>query len=201
MPKPDAHALAALQLAAVRRWHELDDPTLPHDEAGLAGAVLDQHRYNHWLWHEEDEARRTDVSDTEIARVKRAIDGYNQQRNDHVERLDEILLSQMSAEGVEPRPDARQHTETPGSAFDRLSIAALKLYHMEEEARRADASPEHRARAEEKVARLRRQRGDLTASLDRLLADLWAGRARLEIYRQFKMYNDPALNPALYAKR
>jgi hypothetical protein len=200
MPKPDAHALAALQLDLVRRWHGLDDPSLPHDEPGFAGAVLDQQRYNYWLWHEEDEARRTDVSDAEIARVKRAIDRYNQQRNDHIERLDEVLLSQLAAEGVEAAADARLHTETPGSAFDRLSIGALKLFHMEEEAERADAASEHRRKAAEKADRLRRQRHDLAESLDRLLADLWAGRARLEIYRQFKMYNDPALNPALYRR-
>jgi hypothetical protein len=201
MPKPDAHALAALQLAAVRRWHRLADPVLPHEESGFAGAVLDQQRFNYWLWHEEDEARRTDVSDAEIARVKRAIDRYNQQRNDHLERLDEILLAELAADGVEEVPAARRHTETPGSAFDRLSIAALKLYHMEEEAARADASAEHRQRAEEKAERLRRQRGDLASSLGQLLADLWSGRARLEVYRQFKMYNDPALNPALYRPR
>jgi hypothetical protein len=200
MPKPDAHTLAELQLEMVQRWHELGDPSLPHQEVGLAGAVLDQQRYNYWLWHEEDEARRTDVSDAEIARVKRAIDRYNQQRNDHVERLDEILLSQLHAEGIEPERGARLHTETPGSAFDRLSIGALKRYHMEEEASRGDASDEHRRKAAEKVERLRRQRRDLAESLDRLLADLWSGRARLEIYRQFKMYNDPALNPALYGR-
>lgn len=200
MPKPDAHALAALQLDLVRRWHRLADPSLPHQEDGFAGAVLDQQRYNYWLWHEEDEARRTDVSDAEIARVKRAIDRYNQQRNDHIERLDEILLSQLAAEGVEAAADARLHTETPGSAFDRLSIGALKVFHMEEEASRADAAPEHRQKAAEKAERLRRQRRDLAEALDRLLADLWSGRARLEIYRQFKMYNDPALNPALYRR-
>lgn len=191
MPKPDAPALAELQLDLVHRWHELGDPSLPHRETGFAGAVLDQQRFNYWLWHEEDEARRTDVSDSEIARVKRAIDRYNQQRNDHIERLDEILLSQLAAEGVEPEPGARLPTETPGSAFDRLSIGALKEFHMNEEATRAGASEEHRRSAAEKVERLRRQRLDLAASLDRLLADLWSGEARLEIYRQFKMYNDP----------
>ncbi|HUO86506.1 MAG TPA: DUF4254 domain-containing protein [Thermoanaerobaculia bacterium] len=201
MPKPDATALADLQLAAVRRWHEMDDPSLPHGEAGLAGVVLDQHRFNYWLWHEEDEARRTDVSDAEIVRVKRSIDRLNQQRNDRVERLDELLLVELDADGVVADAAARQHTETPGSAFDRLSTAALKLFHMEEEEARAEAPAEHRRRAAEKVARLRTQRNDLAASLDLLLVDLWAGRARLTVYRQFKMYNAPALNPALYRRR
>ncbi len=204
MPKPDAKKIAELQMAYVERWHVRPDSgrpdaNLPNEEEGFAGIVLDQSRFNYLLWHEEDEARRTDVDDAVIARVKRAIDRYNQQRNDAIERIDEALLEMLSAEGAAPAAsNALLNTETPGSAFDRLSIAALKIYHVREQVMRSDADEAHRQRARERLARLEEQRADLIAALDQLLADIFAGRKRLKVYRQFKMYNDPKWNPALY---
>jgi hypothetical protein len=161
-------------------------------------AVADNHRCNAQLWAEEDEARRRDVPDGEIAARKRAIDGLNQRRNDAVERLDESLAAILAPA---MRDEARLHSETPGMMADRLSILALKCRAMAREASRDDAEAAHRQACAAKLERLREQRADLAACLDALLADCEAGRARFKVYRQFKMYNDPALNPALYRSR
>jgi hypothetical protein len=158
------------------------------------------HRYNNLLWDEEDLARRKDVPDGAIAANKRAIDGYNQQRNDAIERIDEQLLTALAA--VKNAPGARLNSETAGSMIDRLSILALKIFHMRAQTERTDATPEHVAACRQKLERLIEQRGDLQGGLGALFADCLAGRATFKVYRQFKMYNDPALNPYLYgAKR
>ena len=154
------------------------------------------HRYNNLLWDEEDLARRKDVSDSAIAANKRAIDGYNQQRNDAIERIDEQLLSALVA--VKQAPGARLNSETAGSMIDRLSILALKIFHMRAEAMRADATDAHRAMCRDKLDRLLLQRADLARCLDMLFARAAEGRAFWRVYRQFKMYNDAALNPYLY---
>jgi hypothetical protein len=158
------------------------------------------HRCNTLLWDEEDLARRRDVADAEIAANKRAIDGYNQRRNDAVENLDEALLSRLT--GVALRADAWHNSETAAAMVDRLSILALKSFHMDAQTRRADASAQHVAACRDKLARLTAQRDDLARCYDTLLARASEGRAFWRVYRQFKMYNDPALNPYLYgAKR
>jgi len=158
------------------------------------------HRCNCALWKEEDQARRRDVPDSAIAANKRAIDAHNQKRNDAIEKTDEFLLAQLEA--VERRADARLHSETAGAMIDRLSILALKIFHMRLQTERSDASPEHIQTSEARLARLTEQRADLAACLDALISDCRAGRAWFKVYRQFKMYNDPAYNPYLYgAKR
>ena len=154
------------------------------------------HRCNTLLWDEEDLARRRDVPDAAIAANKRAIDGYNQRRNDATEKLDEALLARLSA--VELCADAWHNSETAGAMIDRLSILALKSFHMDLQTRRADASAEHVAACRDKLARLAVQRDDLARCYDTLLARAADGRAFWRIYRQFKMYNDPSLNPYLY---
>jgi len=184
-----------LHADAVARWHgePLDNPY-----TGLLGVVCQQHQFNFQLWHEEDTARRTDVTDAQIAQVKRNIDGFNQRRNDWIERIDETLLEMLDARGVAAPADAPLNTETPGSAIDRLSIMSLRVFHMEEELARPDATEEHLAKVEPKRQRCVIQRADLSDSLVDLLADVFAGRKRLRVYRQMKMYNDPSLNPELY---
>jgi hypothetical protein len=169
------------------------------DDGGDSDAwrvIAANHRNNHLLWDEEDQARRTDVVDAAIAANTRAIDRYNQQRNDAIERIDEALLARIA--GVTPAADAWHNAETAGSMIDRLSILALKIHHMRVQTLRADATREHVATCTAKLARLEAQRGDLARCLDTLLARAAEGRAFWRIYRQFKMYNDPTLNPYLY---
>ena len=190
-----------LDSAAIRAFHESDLARASRDDAAAAGtepwpSIAANHRCNRLLWDEEDQARRTDVADAAIATNKRAIDGYNQRRNDAIERIDEALLARLA--GVTPGPDAWHNSETAGSMIDRLSILALKIHHMRAQAERTDAAPQHVAACRDKLARLSMQREDLARCLDTLFARAAEGRAFWRVYRQFKMYNDPALNPYLY---
>jgi len=190
-----AAALDALLAELVARWHEVEPA---HAEEGLRGRVCDLHRFNFLLWHEEDIARSPAVSDARIAAVKRAIDGYNQARNDAIEKLDDWLIGELAARGIVAAAGAPAATETPGAALDRLSILELRRYHMREQAERADATPEHRAKAADKLVVLDLQRDHLIESLDRLVAEIFSGQRPLRVFRQMKMYNDPTLNPYLY---
>jgi Protein of unknown function (DUF4254) len=164
--------------------------------SALWDAIAENHRHNHLLWDEEDLARRTNVPDSEIAANKRNIDRYNQQRNDAIERIDEQLLHFLSA--VQPAPDARLNSETPGAMIDRLSILSYRIRQMRLQAERNDVARAHIDGCLAKLVRLNEQRTDLASCLDRLLADCASGTGRFKVYRQFKMYNDPALNPAIY---
>ena len=191
-----------LDATLLRAFH--DGHLAPAHAAGDAMPIEDDvwrciaanHRNNRLLWDEEDQARRTDVPDAAIAANKRAIDRYNQQRNDAIEEIDEALLARLA--GVTPAADAWHNSETAGAIIDRLSILSLKIHHMRLQTLRDDAGPEHVATCKEKLARLSLQREDLARCLDTLLARAAEGRAFWRVYRQFKMYNDPALNPYLY---
>lgn len=184
-----------LQEQTVERWHQqpVDNP---YDR--FQKTVCQQHSFNYLLWHEEDIARSRDVSDEEIARVKRSIDGYNQQRNDWIEKIDDEIAAMVQSEQVVVANDAPMNTETPGCAIDRLSILALRLYHMREQLEREDVSIEHLDSVRHKIAICLLQQADLKNSLGELLDDIFSGRKRHRTYRQFKMYNDPSLNPYLY---
>jgi hypothetical protein len=162
---------------------------------GLMALAMTQHRANFELWHEEDKARVPEVPDAEIVRVKRAIDRLNQRRNDLVETMDGWLM-----ERLQQNTEAPLHSETPGLMIDRLSILALKIYHTHEEASRASANEEHRAKNLARLALLLEQRGDLAGCLDSLWAQVLEGSRRFKLYRQLKMYNDPELNPAVYGR-
>jgi hypothetical protein len=200
LPAPHelVHQITALQAATVSRWHA-GAPDNPYQ--GLLATVCQQHQYNFLLWHEEDIARSPDVSDRRIAAVKRSIDRYNQQRNDWIEKIDEGLIDLLVTEGVQPHGDARLNTETPGSAIDRLSIMALRIYHLDEQLTREGATMQHREKVQERLHRCHVQHADLSQALAELIDDIWAGRKLLKVYRQMKMYNDPALNPYLYRSR
>ena len=161
--------------------------------SGLPPPVAVNHRSNTLLWLAEDQARRPDRPAEFIARQKRCIDRYNQQRNDAIEAIDALLLSDFAL----PPASARLHSETAGAMIDRLSILALKIFHMAQQARRTDADAEHLSVCRAKLHILREQRADLAACLALLLEDIENGRAYFKQYRQFKMYNDPALNPWL----
>lgn len=164
------------------------DPHSPFDQL-----VLDQHQANFDLWHCEDQARDPDASDAAIVAVKRSIDRLNQRRNDLVEQIDLALLNAATL-----NPSAPLHSETPGLIIDRLSILSLKLFHTEEQLHRS--TPEHRALNQQRLLLLNEQRTDLSACLTHLWADVLSGQRRFKLYRQLKMYNDPALNPVLYSK-
>jgi len=194
-----------------RVWHELpDDPALrsaPADEGdeyarpedAWPGAIARQHRANFELWHIEDEARAPGASDAQIAAVKRRIDSTNQRRNDLAEQLDQALLAWLGERKL-PDQSAALHSESPGLIIDRLSILALKIYRTKEEAERKGAPQGHAARNSERLRILEQQRHDLAACLDELWRGTLAGTRRFKLYRQLKMYNDPALNPAVYGK-
>jgi len=180
-------------------WHQENDPEAGNEGDLILALVARQHRANFELWHIEDEARRPGAADAQLAGIKRRIDSTNQRRNDAVEELDRSLLQGLAARGL-PNPDAVLHSETPGLMIDRLSILALKIYHTREETCREDAPEGHVERNCERLAILEEQRADLAACFNALWSDILAGRRRFKLYRQLKMYNDPALNPAIYGK-
>jgi len=170
-------------------------------DTGVWAAIETNHSQNRMLWEQEDLARRRNVPDGEIAANKRAIDTANQKRNDAIEQIDEKLLEALK--NIKPGEGARLSSETPGAMIDRLSILALKVHHMRLQTERTDVDARHIALCLEKLEKLVEQRSDLAGCLARLLAEAERGESYFKVYRQFKMYNDPRLNPALYgdAKR
>jgi hypothetical protein len=194
----DVRQITALHANTVRLWHSQPIENTYRD---FLYVVCEEHKYNFLLWHEEDIARSRQASDAQIAQVKRNIDQLNQKRNDWIERIDDYLMQSLEVFGVRTRAGAPLNTETPGSAFDRLSIMSLRIYHMQEQLERTDADEAHRQSVRQKLSRCRDQHGDLSHSLQELLADIFAGRKQLKLYRQMKMYNDPKLNPYLYEQR
>lgn len=192
-----ASDVTKLHQATVAQWHA--EP-ISNNYEGILQLICTQHSFNFSLWHEEDVARSRDVSDARIAEVKRNIDGFNQQRNDHIEKIDDWITGWSLAEGQAPSDDAPMNSETPGSIIDRLSIISLRIYHFIEQTERDDVDEQHVQNVSAKLQICYEQRSDLAGCLDRLFADILAGRVRHKTYRQFKMYNDPTLNPYLYAQ-
>jgi hypothetical protein len=190
-----ARDAASLQDRATSEWHREVEPDPPADP--FLSTVLAQHRANFDLWHTEDRARAPQAKDADIVEVKRAIDRYNQLRNDLAERCDTLLYAFLSARNL-PNPDAELNSESPGLIIDRLSILALKIFHTREEIERPNAPAGHADRNRQRLALLEEQRNDLVLCLDRLWKQTLAGTRRFKIYRQLKMYNDPTLNPAIY---
>jgi hypothetical protein len=149
-------------------------------------------------WHFEDLIRDPQINPTEALALKRRIDKSNQDRTDLVEEIDSYFRKIYST--VTPLPDARLNTESPAWAVDRLSILALKIYHMKEQVERKDADAAHIERCQLKLSVLLEQQVDLSTAIDQLLDDYQAGRKVMKVYRQMKMYNDPSTNPVLYKK-
>ena len=188
---------------AIDDYHLTDDVDAPMPCLYESGTIeADLYRKN-WIdtvqWHLEDIIRDPDINPVEALALKRRIDRSNQERTDLVETIDSYFYTRYH--DILPLPGATINTESPAWAVDRLSILALKIYHMQEQAGRADATPQHRQACNRKLDVLLQQRADLSTAITQLLDDIAAGRKYMKVYRQMKMYNDPATNPVLYGKK
>ena len=188
---------------AIRDYHLTDNVDTPMNNPYNRGTIDYNLYMKCWIdtvqWHFEDIIRDPHIDPTEALQLKRRIDRSNQDRTDLVEEIDTYFRKQYSE--VKPLPDARLNTESPAWAVDRLSILALKIYHMKEQVEREDAETAHRDKCAEKLSVLLEQQKDLGLAIDQLLEDIEAGRKYMKVYRQMKMYNDPLTNPVLYKKQ
>ena len=188
---------------AIRDYHIKDDIETPIKNPYGYDTIENRLYLKCWIdtvqWHFEDIIRDPHINPIEALQLKRRIDRSNQDRTDLVEQIDSYFRQQYS--NVKVLPDARINTESPAWAVDRLSILALKIYHMREQAERQDAPAEHRERCKAKLDVLLEQQVDLSTAIDQLLDDISAGRKYMKVYRQMKMYNDPSTNPVLYGKK
>lgn len=171
----------------------------PYPEGSLEAILYAKNWVDAVQWHLEDIIRDPAIDPVEALALKRRIDRSNQVRTDMVEDIDTWFRSLYG--NVKPMPDATINTESPAWALDRLSILALKIWHMREQAARTDADAAHLEKCSGKLAVLLEQREDLTTAISQLLDDISAGRKFMKVYRQMKMYNDPATNPVLYGKK
>lgn len=181
-------------------YHVTDDVDAkvenPYKEGSIEFLLFSKNWIDAVQWHLEDIIRDPEIEPVEALKIKRRIDKSNQDRTDLVEFIDGYFMNQFK--DVKPLPNAGLNTETPAWGVDRLSILALKIYHMEQETKRSDASKEHVDSCQAKLDVLLTQRVDLGGAIDELLEDIKAGRKYMKLYKQMKMYNDPALNPVLY---
>lgn len=187
-------------VADYHKHDNVDTPCVNPYEEGTFEAILYAKNYVDAVqWHLEDIIRDPQIDPVEALELKRRIDRSNQVRTDMVEDIDTWFRNQYK--DVEVRPDATINTESPAWALDRLSILALKIWHMREQAEREDADEAHKEKCRAKLDILLEQREDLSQAIDSLIEDIEAGRKYMKVYRQMKMYNDPATNPVLYAKK
>lgn len=187
----------------VNEYHKYDDVDAKVENPFAPGTIEHTLFAKNWIdavqWHLEDIIRDPQIDPVEALALKRRIDKSNQDRTDMVEELDTYFREKYS--DVKVAADATINTESPAWALDRLSILALKIYHMQAEVDRTDATAEHLAKCRGKLAVLLEQRADLTTAINQLLDDIAAGRKYMKVYRQMKMYNDPATNPVLYGNK
>ncbi|MDD6894430.1 MAG: DUF4254 domain-containing protein [Prevotellaceae bacterium] len=185
---------------AIRDYHLTDNVDVPMNNPYERGTIDYSLYMKCWIdtvqWHFEDIIRDPHINPDEALSLKRRIDRSNQDRTDLVEEIDSYFRQQYSE--VTPHADARLNTESPAWAIDRLSILALKIYHMAEQVERNDATEEHRNKCKAKLNILLEQQTDLGTAIDQLLEDIAEGRKYMKVYRQMKMYNDPSTNPILY---
>lgn len=188
---------------AIDDYHRWDDVDHPIENPYAAGSIDHLLYHKNWIdtvqWHLEDIIRNPAIDPVEALKIKRRIDKSNQDRTDMVEYVDSYLLDKYKE--VKPQSGAQLNTETPAWAIDRLSILALKIFHMACETKRADVNDAHRAACQKKLDVLLSQRVDLSRSIDELICDIESGRKYMKTYKQMKMYNDPALNPVLYGQK
>ncbi len=188
---------------AIRDYHIKDDIDTPISNPYDRDSIENRLYLKCWIdtvqWHLEDIIRDPHLDPVEGMQLKHRIDRSNQDRTDLVEQIDSYFRQQFS--DVTPHSDATINTESPAWAVDRLSILALKIYHMREQADRTDATDEHRNRCQHKLNILLEQQQDLSTAIDQLLDDIRAGRKYMKVYRQMKMYNDVDTNPVLYKQK
>ncbi len=188
---------------AIQDYHLIDQVDAQLINPYLANSVESLLYQKCWVdtvqWHLEDLVRDPSIDPVEGLKLKRRIDHSNQLRTDLVEQIDDFLLTQFGA--VQFAIDARVNTESPAWAIDRLSILALKIYHMESEVNRKEATPAHQQRCAAKLSVLVEQQHDLSLSIDQLIESIKSGLVRMKVYRQMKMYNDATLNPVLYQQK
>jgi len=184
-------------------YHTMDDvyATLvnPYSEDKIEGSLFKKNWIDAVQWHLEDIIRDPKIDPIQALEIKRWIDRSNQERTDLVELIDSYFLTKYQM--VKPLANATINTESPAWAIDRLSILALKIYHMQQEVIRKDATPDHLAKCQAKLDTLLDQKKDLSLAIDQLIDDIENGRKYMKVYKQMKMYNDPSLNPVLYAKQ
>ena len=188
---------------AIALYHVTDDVDATMHNPYADGTIEHDLFVKNWIdtvqWHLEDLIRDPEIDPVEALALKRRIDKSNQDRTDLVEKIDSYFRTKYA--GVKPLPDAKINTESPAWAIDRLSILALRIYHMREQVERTDATPHHVATCKAKLDVLLEQRKDLSLSIEQLLDDIAAGRKYMKVYRQMKMYNDPSTNPVFYGKK
>jgi len=170
-----------------------------YENNSLEQILYDKNWIDTVQWHLEDIIRDENIDPVKALEIKRRIDASNQKRTDLVEFIDSWFLNKYK--NTTPNADAKINTETPAWAVDRLSILALKVYHMDLEANRASASNEHREKCQIKLNTLLEQKKDLSSAIDQLLNDIENGLVKIKTYKQMKMYNDETLNPILYKKK
>ena len=188
---------------AINDYHVYDNIDQPINNPFEEGTIENRLYLKNWIdtvqWHFEDIIRDPKIDPDAALVLKRRIDKSNQDRTDLVEMIDSYFLDKYK--DVEVLPDATINTESPAWAVDRLSILALKIYHMKEQVNRKDADAEHIAKCQQKLDVLLEQQKDLSTAIDQLLADIEAGRKYMKVYKQMKMYNDPSTNPILYGQK
>lgn len=185
---------------SINDYHLKDDVDTPINNSFQKNTLEWLLYAKNWIdtvqWHLEDIIRDENIEPLEALKIKRRIDSSNQQRTDLVEFIDSWFLEKY--ENITPEPDAKINSETPAWAVDRLSILALKVYHMSLEANRSSATEEHRFNCTSKLNVLLEQKKDLSEAIDQLLFDIENGKIKMKVYKQMKMYNDETLNPVLY---
>jgi hypothetical protein len=188
---------------SIVNYHIKDDVNQPFNNPYPKDSINHLLYRKNWIdtvqWHYEDIIRDPEIDPAKALELKRKIDASNQDRTDLVEYIDSYFLNKYQT--VQTLPNARINTETPAWAIDRLSILALKIYHMQEETARPDASPEHIKKCADKLKVLLEQKEDLSSAIDQLLTDIEQGAIFMKSYKQMKMYNDEELNPVLRGQK
>lgn len=193
--------IASIFKEATRNYHVTDDVDALLKNPYASNTIESDLYLKNWIdavqWHLEDIIRNPGIDPIEALALKRRIDKSNQDRTDLVERIDSFFLGKY--QNIKALPEAVFNTESPAWAIDRLSILILKIWHMQAEVDRPEAETEHRGQCQKKLEILNEQHSDLSMAIDQLLSDIETGRRYMKVYKQMKMYNDPSLNPVLYA--